>query len=201
MSWTEGVCRAAAGAGVPVFCVGSGIERYAVEGGTLGEPYAGYARRKAALWARVGAIAGGRAWRLRVHFLFGPGEAPHRFVPAAFRAAETASPFALGRPERRRHWLHVDDAARGLLEAAFHEDPQDWDIVGPSAVSFGELAALIEGVAGRRLQRVEPDPPPADNACALVEPENPARFLPSDWGSGPHLEARLADYHRSLHAA
>ncbi|GGY44495.1 NAD-dependent epimerase/dehydratase family protein [Parvularcula lutaonensis] len=187
-----------ASAGIPFFQVGSGVERYAGEGGPLGEPYATYARRKAEIWDLVRGICAERSARLRVHFVFGPEEAAGRLIPAAIKAAQAGEPFPMGALERRRHWAHVDDVAAGLLDAVFAQSPENWDICGPETVSFTDIVRLVSEAVGEPLEPVLPAKPPADATCPVIAAENPAPFLHGDMGGLTDLGRKLQHYAEQL---
>lgn len=198
-SWTDGIARAAAAHHVRFFQAGSGVEPYAVqEPPALGEPYLTYGRRKDALWRRIASIPALQAHRLRIHFIFGPGEAPGRLVPAAIRASRARAPFEIGALERRRCWLHIDDLADGLIEAAFAPAPENWDIAGPDPLSFADLIEMIAAAAGGAATPIPPKTAPADAACPEVAPENVAPFMRQGPGSLENLQSRLHDYAASL---
>ncbi len=193
--YARALARAAAENDVRFFQVGSGLERYALaDPPEIGEPYQTYARRKEEIWRLVSAASEINAWRLRVHFVFGPGEAPGRIVPAAIAACQSGEAFPIGALERRRCWLYVDDLASGLIAAAISDRPENWDICGRTAISFAELCALIEQAVSAPLNTTEITGKIADASCLLIEPEHPAPFLSPDAGAPESLGKRLTEY-------
>lgn len=199
LDWQGALARAAADARVAFFQAGSGVEPYALcAPPQLGEPYLGYARRKEEAWRAVKAEPALSASRLRIHFVFGPGEADGRLAPAAIRACRKGAPFEIGALTRMRRWLHVDDLAAGLLRAVAAEKPQNWDICGTVPISFSQLLDLVESAVGAKLALVDPAKPPADAGCPDMAPENLAPFLPQDAGGVENLRVRLHDYVRYL---
>jgi len=198
-AWVSSLIDAAAEADIRFFQIGSGIEPYVLsEAPTIGEPYLGYARRKEEVWRLIEAALPDASWRLRLHFLFGPGEAAHRFIPAAIRAYKTGGSLTIGAPERRRCWLHVDDAARGLLAAVASDAPECWDICGATPVSFAELLVLIAEVTGGAARFETPVRDIADAACLVAAPSKLAPFMPDGVGGQDDLRKRLRDYAQGI---
>ncbi len=198
-TWLSSLLEAAAQAKVRFFQIGSGIEPYALgEAQIIGEPYLSYARHKDEIWRQVEKALPDASWRLRLHFLFGPDEAPHRLFPAAIHAFKTGGSLTIGGLERRRCWLHVDDAARGLLAAAASDAPESWDICGSMPVSFAELLTLI-GEATDGAARIEsPARDIADAACLVAAPTKLAPFMPDGVGGLDNLRERLRAYAQEL---
>ena len=198
-SWVETLAEAAAENRCRFFQIGSGVEAYA-EGPApqIGDPYLTYARRKADIWKRVCERMPDAAWRLRLHFLFGPGEAAHRFVPSAIKAARNGETFRLGAPTRQRHWLHIDDAAHGMMQAITATDPDNWDICGRAPVSFGDLASLAGAAVGKALNLEQDDGNLPDATLAHLAPSNLAPFMPDGIGEQDNLRSRLKEYAGTL---
>ncbi len=198
-AWLSSLIDVASTENIRFFQIGSGIEPYALGGeATVGEPYLGYARRKDEIWRQVNEALPDASWRLRLHFLFGPGEAAHRFIPAAIRAFRTSTALTIGAPERRRCWLHVDDAARGLLSAVSSDSPESWDICGDKPISFAEMLALIGEATGGNAKIEEPEQAIADAACLVVAPTTVAPFMPRGVGALDNLRERLKEYALAL---
>ncbi|MEI9902219.1 MAG: NAD-dependent epimerase/dehydratase family protein [Hyphomicrobium sp.] len=180
--------------------VGTGIERYADEvPPLLDEPYRTYAMRKRWVSGEASRVLGGRAHWRRMHFLFGPREQQKRFVPSAIRACHTGEYLSLNVPERKRHWLHISDAAAGLLASADPELPQCCDVTGREAISFDALCDLIEKNVGGKLRRRQTGTT-ADARCLLVEPEHVAPVMPAQTGSVEQLSRRIREYDLWLHS-
>ena len=193
--WLTELIHTAAHEGVRYFQVGSGIEPYAsTNPPTVANPYLQYARRKIAIWEQVQAALPEESWRLRLHFLFGIGELSHRVIPTAIRACATGKALSIGAPERRRCWLDVKDVALGLTEALRHTMPENWDICGSTPISFLELFSLIGEATGQDAKIEVSKHAVADAECPLVEPVNPAPFIPESAGEPDGLRARLIDY-------
>jgi nucleoside-diphosphate-sugar epimerase len=64
------------------------------------------------------------AWYLRFASLYGPGDYPTKFLPAAVSAAVTGQPFEMTPGEQVREWLHTEDAVAAVLAAAATEPPE-----------------------------------------------------------------------------
>lgn len=198
-TWLSSLIDAAAQAKVRFFQIGSGIEPYALgKAQIIGEPYRTYACRKNEIWRQVEKALPDASWRLRLHFLFGPDEAAQRFIPAAIRAFKTGGSLTIGAPERKRCWLHVDDAARGLLAAVAAEAPESWDICGGRPVSFADLLGLIGEVTGGAAHFVPSALDIADAACLVAEPTKLAPFMPDGVGELDNLRKRLKGYAQGL---
>lgn len=198
-TWLSSLIDAAAQAKVRFFQIGSGIEPYALgKAHSIGEPYLTYARRKNEIWRQVEKALPDASWRLRLHFLFGPDEAAHRFIPAAIRAFKTGGSLTIGAPERQRCWLHVDDAARGLLAAVASDAPESWDICGSMPVSFADLLALIREATGGAAHFEPPARDIADAACLVAAPTKLAPFMPDGVGGLDNLRKRLKSYTQEL---
>ncbi len=194
-AWITLLVNAALRANARFFQIGSGIEPFALgKTPVIGEPYLSYARRKDEIWRQVDNALPDASWRLRLHFLFGPGEAGHRFIPAAIRAFRNGETFAIGAPERQRCWLHVDDAAQGLLAAVSSATPENWDICGATPVSFTDLLTLIGEVTGGAAKIDTTARDVADASCLVAAPTKLAPFLPVGLGGQDNLKARLSDY-------
>lgn len=194
-TWIGDLAAAATAAGARFFGVGSGIEPYALgERPALGEPYITYARHKSEIRDILARTPGLRATWLRPHFLYGPHEAASRIIPTALRACRDGTPIEISALERRRHWLHVEDAAHGLVQAVLSDAPEDWDIAGESAFSFREIIGLVETVVGQPLLLRPTAAMTADSNCLYIAPVNPPSFLAGAIGSALWFSKRLKEY-------
>lgn len=196
VDWSQGLRDACADTGTPFIGVGSGVEAYAFPNSGLDEPYLGYARRKAALREALGDDT---SW-LRLHFIFGRHEFSHRVVPSAIRAALAGAELVSNSRDRRRHWLHVDDAAAAMVAFAADPKPGIWDIAGDEAISYDELFALVEQAVGQPLRLSYTNAKTADGDLKLIAPTNPAPVLAPGAGSPANLLARLTEYANSTRA-
>jgi len=74
----------------------------------------------------------------RLFFLYGPYEAPERFVPSLVRSLLAGEPAPMTDGEQRRDFLHVADAGSALAALA------DSDLTGAVNVASGEAVALSD---------------------------------------------------------
>lgn len=197
--WLYEIIDTAAEFDIRFFQIGSGIERYArTEPPAITDPYLTYARKKEIIWRRVQSTMPATSWRLLLHFLFGVGESSRRIVPSAILACLSGAAMTVGSPARRRCWLDIDDAARGLLAAASSRLPENWDICCSNAISFDELFTLIGEATGRPANISASDAVVADANCPLVAPRNPAPFIRTGAGDPDDLRSRLIEYAQFL---
>ncbi len=66
-------------------------------------------------WARASSL---ELWYLRLASLYGQGDDPAKLLPSCARALASGARVALSPGAQVREWLHVDDAARAVLDAA-----------------------------------------------------------------------------------
>ncbi len=66
-------------------------------------------------WARAASFG---LWYLRLASLYGEGDDPAKLLPRCARALAAGSRVELAPGEQVREWLHVDDAAEAVLDAA-----------------------------------------------------------------------------------
>ena len=106
------------------------------------------------------------AWG-RVFFLYGPGEAPGRFVPAIARQLQAGGSAKMSAGTQVRDFLHVSDAGGAFAALAASDVEGAINIASGSGVSLLELAKLVARHAGGagRLQvgaiPLRPDDPPS----------------------------------------
>ena len=116
-------------------------------------PY-GLAKLTATHWVRVQAVRRGVPLIvLRFFGVYGPGEAPHRLLPAIVRGLQSGLGVDLTPGLQQRDWLYIDDAAEALVRAASAND------VGPSGTIYnvctGQAASVRDvGEAARGLYEV-----------------------------------------------
>jgi nucleoside-diphosphate-sugar epimerase len=101
----------------------------------------------------------------RLVWVYGPGEAPERVVPAMILASTSRSPFRLQYPKRVRDYLHVSDAGAAFA-ALLGSDVQGAVNIGSGqGIALQEFARLIGEATGQGL-RLEP----AEDAAEDPEP-------------------------------
>jgi nucleoside-diphosphate-sugar epimerase len=106
------------------------------------------------------------AWA-RLFFLYGPGEAPERFVPSIARRLLAGEPAPMTEGTQVRDFLHVADAAAAFAALAAGEIQGPVNVASGVGVTLRDLAALIAGRAGgaEHLQvgtiATRPDDPPS----------------------------------------
>ncbi len=103
-----------------------------------------YGRTKLATAAYLDAMRQaslGTAWA-RLFFLFGPEASEHRMPGAVIAALRRNEPAKCSEGTQRRDFLHIDDAARGVVSLL------DSDVTGPVNICSG-MATMIRSVAER----------------------------------------------------
>lgn len=191
--WTLMLQRECIAAGVAFVGIGSGIEL--VSASMLQEPsgYADYRRMKLRLHAALAEREAALCW-VRLHFLFGSGEARHRFVPAAFHAARHRSALSTGPLARTRRWMEIRDCATELVRIARAPPPGALDLCGFEDVSFGDMIGLIEIACAATIEVAEMSGQGAD---ARVDSIRPIRLHSSE-RSGLGGRSQLAERLQSL---
>jgi nucleoside-diphosphate-sugar epimerase len=103
-------------------------------------PY-GLAKLTATHWARIHAQQRGVPLTvLRLFGVYGPGEAPHRLLPAVVRGLSSGRGVDLTPGLQQRDWLHVDDAAGAIVAAASASD------LGPSGAVYNVCSGRAASV-------------------------------------------------------
>ncbi len=90
------------------------------------------------------------AWA-RLFFLYGPGEAPGRFVPAIIRSLLRGEPAAITAGTQRRDFLHVADLGAALAAVAQSSVSGPVNVASGTGVSLLDIAEMI----ARRLDAEE----------------------------------------------
>ncbi|MCA1690334.1 MAG: NAD-dependent epimerase/dehydratase family protein [Actinobacteria bacterium] len=133
-------------------------------------PHTLYGAAKHGLHIIAGAFAAERslsfAWG-RLFFLYGPAEAPGRFVPTVARALLAGQPASMTAGTQIRDFLHVADAGDAFAALTLAETEGPVNIASGAGVSLRDLAGLIAAAAGgaERLEigaiPTRPDDPPS----------------------------------------
>lgn len=116
------------------------------------------------------------AWG-RLFFLYGPDEAPQRFVPSLARALLAGEHAPMSAGTQRRDFLHVADAGRAFAALADSELEGPVNVASGEGVELRELARLIAArVEGEQLLQIgalpmrDGDPPSlVAEVCRLRE--------------------------------
>ncbi len=113
------------------------------------EPADSYGATKAAGGILLRTLArelGMPMWYLRLASMYGPGDNPQKFLPAAIRAARAQEVFPMTPGKQVREWLRVDDAVEAILAAATQEPPEIVSVVNIGTgigLSFKEIATRV----------------------------------------------------------
>jgi len=133
----------------------------------------------------------GLAWT-RVFFLYGPYEAPTRLVSSVVASLLQGQPALVGNGVAQRDYLHVADAASGLVAALDSEHRGAINIASGLCTSIGDVVMAIAAQVGRPdLVRLGARPTAPDEPRRLAAS---GRML-SELGYRPrfNLETGLAD--------
>lgn len=125
-------------------------------------PLNAYARSKlqAEQLVRAARQQGLRAGTVRLSNVFGSAlDRPERVIPTFVRQALTGGPLQVRGPARAFDFLHVDDAVRGLADAADHLEalrdlPEIVHLVAGKSYTLGEVAAQVVAACGSRSRLV-----------------------------------------------
>ena len=108
------------------------------------------------------------AWG-RLFFLYGPQEAPERFVPSLVRSLLAGEPALMTNGEQRRDFLHVADAGAAFVALAESQVVGPVNVASGKAVVLRELAQRIaQRVGGGELLQIGARPMPEGEPPALV---------------------------------
>ncbi len=93
---------------------------------------------------------------LRLSPVYGPGDAPARFVLTAVRAALEGTLFTISVGPLVRNFTYIDDVVEAFLAASVRsgEKYEEFNIAAAEAHSFEEVLAAIEGATGKNISRV-----------------------------------------------
>jgi nucleoside-diphosphate-sugar epimerase len=85
----------------------------------------------------------------RLFYLYGPAEADGRLVPTLIRALADGRPFHATVGDQVRDYLHVADAAAGVLALARGDASGIFNVASGAPVTVRELIATVAAVVGR----------------------------------------------------
>jgi nucleoside-diphosphate-sugar epimerase len=85
----------------------------------------------------------------RLFHLYGPGEPAGKLVSAAVEALSAGRPVELSAGDQQRDYLHVDDAARGLVHLLTAEPLGAVNLATGQPVSVRDLVSVLGAASGR----------------------------------------------------
>jgi nucleoside-diphosphate-sugar epimerase len=134
---------------------------------------------------------------MRLFNVYGPGEAPHRLLPAIVEAVARGTRAALTPGDQERDFVHVADAAAGFVTAAGTADiaaSPAYNLCTGRATSVATVARLAAAALGEGSERVELGALPArpDEPPWVVG--DPSRFAArTGWRAAIPVESGVAD--------
>ncbi len=162
-----------------------------------------YGRSKAEGGARARAEArrlGVDLSYLRFAAVFGPGDRPGKFIPAAIRAARAGEPFSMSPGQQVRDFISLDDAVDAIMaaEARRPAGVNTVNIGSGEGLQLGSLAAAIFRAAGRPLDMIRQ----GAREYASGEPHHivlDSRLAGDllDWRASPNMAAQIEQLVRS----
>lgn len=139
------------------------------------------AAERAGLWVAV----------LRLSPVYGPGDAPARFVLTAIKAAIAGKVFTLSVGPALRNFTYIDDVLRAFAQAAVHRPAgyEEYNI-GGEVHSFHEVVAAIEKATGKTMQKTVVEGEGASQDSWVVDTAKAKQGLP--WEAKVPLEAGIS---------
>ncbi len=138
------------------------------------DTYRGLSRLMASqLVQHEAAVRGINAVIVRPFSVYGPWEAPHRFIPTLIRAALAGDELPLTAHPAQHDWIHVEDVAE-LIALLLHAEVEPGEVFNAgTGVQWDNLAVvrLFERGSGLRVRiRAGAHPPsPADRPCWVAD--------------------------------
>jgi len=128
----------------------------------------------------------------RLFFVFGPGEAPPRLLPAMIRSLLAGEPFAVSSGRQVRDYLHVADAASALLTLSERRADGVVNVCSGQPATVGQIVATAARMlGGQRLVRFGAAPPRAWEPPLLVGDNS--RLRQFGWQPSHTLVSGLSD--------
>jgi len=128
---------------------------------------------------------------VRLFHLYGPGEPAGKLIADVVSALRSGHPVDLTPCEQWRDFLHVDDAARGLVHLLDHGPPQAVNLASGRPVAVRQAIELLGSVSGRpELLHFGVRPTSADEPPLLAA--DVRRILATGWHPEVALESGLA---------
>lgn len=128
---------------------------------------------------------------LRLSPVYGPGDAPARFVLTAIKAALEEKPFTISVGPALRNFTYIDDVLRAFVQAAVGRMPgyEEYNI-GAAAHSFHEVVAAIEKATGKAMQKTVVEGGGASQDSWVVDTAKAKQGLP--WEATVPLEEGIS---------
>lgn len=98
----------------------------------------------------------------RIFWLYGPGEAPERLIPAMIHAGMTGVPMMLRHPAQVRDYLHVADAGAAIAALLASDVRGPVNIASGEPIALERLAGLVSGALGTEV--------PIEHGAHLADP-------------------------------
>jgi len=129
----------------------------------------------------------------RVFFVYGPGEHETRLVASVIKALVRGEPAECTHGLQVRDYLHVDDVARGIVQALESEHQGGIDIAAGQGLAVRDLVLAVATQLGRTdLVRLGARPSPVHDAPSVVGDATEAAAV-LGWAPRFTLEAGIAD--------
>lgn len=137
------------------------------------------------------------AWG-RIFFSFGAGEPEGRLIPLMLNAVRTSAPLGIGPADAQRDFWPVETLGASIASLALSSVTGPVNLGSGAPVRFGELAHMIEAIAGRP-GVIRPDSRPLGPGEPLsLVPETGRLKGEVGFNDAPDLRASLQRYYTAL---
>jgi len=135
----------------------------------------------------------GRLTIARLAQVYGPGTDPRNGMYRMIAAARRGEAIVVDcRPDLRRDYIHVNDAARLLVEILLGPSAGEINVGSGGGVAIGELARLIAGLCGAPPPTLRADPPAGGRDYVLDTAALAARGLGPAIGLADGVASEIA---------